>query len=114
MKPSIASTGIAFLVVGIGLAAWGFVGLVPSPTFIGAGAAMGLTGLGLFFRRRLAHNVGLLMASGTCGLGGWSFYRALEAHQRLGLVKAGVMVAVGVYLLISLVVTRAQLRPAKK
>lgn len=114
MKPSIRSTGLAFLLLGLGLAAWGFVGLIPSPIQIGVGAAMALTGLGLFFRARLAHNVGLLLAAGTTGLGGWNLYRALEDAHHLGIAKAGVMLAIGLYLLVSLAFTRAQFRPAKK
>ena len=114
MKPSILSTGIAFLLLGIGLAAWGFVGVLPSPTQIGLGAAMALTGLGLCFKARLAHNAGLAIATGASGLGGWNLYRALEDAHHVGVVKAGVMLAVGLYLLGSLVFTRAQLRPAKK
>lgn len=114
MKPSIVSTGLAFVILGVALAAWGFVGLVPSPVQIGLGAAMGLTGVGLFFRARVAHNVGLVIASGATGLGGWSLYRALEDAHHVGAVKAGVMVAVGLYLLVSLAWTRAQLGRAKK
>ena len=109
MKPSIRSTGLAFLLLGLGLAAWGFVGLVPSPIQIGVGAAMGLTGLGLLFRARLAHNAGLAISAGASGLGGWNLYHALEQAQRLAAVKAGVMLAVGLYLLVSLAFTRAQL-----
>ena len=114
MKPSIRSTGIAFLLLGIGLGAWGFVGVIPSPTQIGLGAAMALTGLGLFFKARLAHNAGLAIATGASGLGGWNLYRALEDAHKVGVVKAGFMLAVGLYLFFSLVFTRAQLRPAKK
>jgi hypothetical protein len=114
MKPSIRSTGLAFLVLGIGLAAWGFVGIIPSPTQIGLGAAMALTGIGLFFRARLAHNAGLAIATGATGFGGWNLYRALEDAHHVGVVKAGVMLAVGLYLLASLVFTRAHFRPAKK
>ncbi len=113
MKPSIVSTGLAFLVLGIGMAAWGFVGVLPSPTQIGLGAAMALTGVGLFFRLRLAHNAGLAIATGATGLGGWNLYRALEDAHHLGIVKAGVMVAVGLYLLVSLLFTRAQLRATR-
>jgi hypothetical protein len=112
MKPSILSTGLAFLVLGVALGAWGFVGIVPSPIQIGVGGAMALTGVGLFFRARVAHNVGLAIASGTAGLGGWNLYRALEESQRLGMVKGGVMLAVGLYLLASLALTRAQFRSA--
>jgi hypothetical protein len=114
MKPSIRSTGLAFLLLGIGLAAWGFVGIIPSPIQIGLGAAMALTGLGLFFRARLAHNLGLAIATGATGLGGWNLYKALEDAHHVGIVRAGAMVAVGLYLLVSLALTRAQFRPAKK
>ena len=114
MKPSIRSTGLAFLLLGIGLAAWGFVGLLPSPMQIGLGAAMALTGVGLFFRARLAHTAGLAIASAASGLGGWNLYRALEAAQRVAAVKAGVMLAVGLYLLLSLLITRAHFAAAKK
>jgi hypothetical protein len=114
MKPSILSTGIAFLLLGVGLAAWGFVGLVPSPIQIGVGAAMALTGVGLFFRARLAHTVGLAISVGASGLGGWNLYRAMEGAHRLAAVKAGVMLAVGLYLLVSLALTRAQLSAKKK
>ena len=114
MKPSIRSTGLAFLLLGVGLGAWGFVGVIPSPIQIGLGAAMALTGVGLFFRARLAHNAGLVIASGASGLGGWNLYRALEDTHHLGAVKAGVMLAVGLYLLFALVLTRAQFRPATK
>lgn len=113
MKPSIRSTGIAFLVLGIGLGAWGFVGLVPSPIQIGLGAAMALTGIGLFFRARLAHNAGLAISTGASGLGGWNLYHAMEGAQRLAAIKAGVMLAVGLYLLVSLVFTRAQFASKK-
>jgi hypothetical protein len=114
MKPSIRSTGIAFLVLGIGLVARGFVGIIPSPTQIGLGGAMALTGLGLFFKARLAHNAGLAIATGASGFGGWNLYRALEDAHKVGMVKAGVMLAIGLYLLASLVVTRSHLRAAKK
>jgi len=114
MKPSIRSTGIAFLLLGIGLAAWGFVGILPSPVQIGVGAAMALTGLGLFFRARIAHNLGLAIATGASGLGGWNLYHALEGAQRLAAIKAGVMLAVGLYLLVSLALTRAQFAAKKK
>jgi hypothetical protein len=113
MKPSIRSTGIAFLLLGIGLGAWGFVGLIPSPIQIGLGAAMALTGIGLFFRARLAHNAGLLIATGASGLGGWNLYRAMEGAQRLAAIKAGVMLAVGLYLLVSLFLTRAHFSAKK-
>ncbi|HXU74782.1 MAG TPA: hypothetical protein VN947_36045 [Polyangia bacterium] len=113
MKPSIRSTGIAFLLLGLGLGAWGFVGLVPSPIQIGVGAAMALVGLGLFFRARLAHNVGLLIATGASGIGGWNLYHALEGAQRLAAIKAGVMLAVGLYLLLSLALTRAHFAAKK-
>jgi hypothetical protein len=114
MKPSIRSTGLAFLLVGLGVAAWGFVGLLPSPIQIGAGAALALTGLGLFFRARLAHNAGLVLASAGTGLGGWNLYHAMEGSQRLAAIKAGLMLAVGLYLLVSLVVTRAHFARAKQ
>jgi hypothetical protein len=114
MKPSIRSTGIAFLLLGLGLAAWGFVGIIPSPIQIGVGAAMALTGIGLFFRARLAHNAGLAISLGASGLGGWNLYHALEGAQRLAAVKAGVMVAVGLYLLVSLALTRTHFGRAKK
>ena len=114
MKPSIRSTGIAFLLLGVGLAAWGFVGLMPSPIQIGVGAAMALTGIGLFFRARLAHNAGLAISVGASGLGGWNLYHALEGAQRLAAVKAGVMLAVGLYLLLSLALTRAQFATKQK
>jgi hypothetical protein len=113
MKPSIRSTGIAFLLLGIGLAAWGFVGLMPSPIQIGVGAAMALTGIGLFFRARLAHNAGLAISVAASGLGGWNLYRAMEGAQRLAAIKAGVMLAVGLYLLVSLAITRAQFAAKK-
>ena len=113
MKPSIRSTGIAFLLLGIGLGAWGFVGLVPNPIQIGVGAAMALTGVGLFFRARLAHNAGLFIATGASGLGGWNLYRAMEGAQRLAAIKAGVMLAVGLYLLVSLFLTRAHFATKK-
>ena len=113
MKPSIRSTAIAFLLLGLGLGAWGFVGLVPSPIQIGVGAAMALTGLGLFFRARLAHNAGLAISVGASGLAGWNLYHALEGAHRLAAIKAGVMLAVGLYLLVSLAFTRAQLAAKK-
>jgi hypothetical protein len=113
MKPSITSTAIAFLVLGIALGAWGFF-LIPSPVQIGIGAAMALTGIGLLFRARIAHNLGLVIATGASGLGGWNLYHALEASQRIAAVKAGAMLAVGLYLLVSLAVTRAQLAAKKK
>jgi hypothetical protein len=113
MKPSIRSTGIAFLVLGIGLAAWGFVGLIPSPIQIGVGAAMALTGIGLFFRARLAHNAGLAISVAASGLGGWNLYHAMEQAQRVAAVKAGVMLAVGLYLLVSLALTRVHFAAKK-
>jgi hypothetical protein len=113
MKPSIRSTGLAFLLLGLGLAAWGFVGVLPSPTQIGVGAAMALTGLGLFFRARLAHNAGLVIATATSGLGGWNLYHAVQDTHHVGMIKAGVMLAVGLYLLVSLALTRAQFGAAK-
>ena len=113
MKPSIRSTGIAFLVLGIGLAAWGFVGLIPSPIQIGVGAAMALTGIGLFFRARLAHNAGLAISVAASGLGGWNLYHAMEQAQRIAAIKAGVMLAVGLYLLVSLALTRAHFAAKK-
>jgi hypothetical protein len=113
MKPSIRSTAIAFLLLGLGLGAWGFVGLVPSPIQIGLGAAMALTGIGLFFRARLAHNAGLAISVGASGLAGWNLFHALEGAQRLAAVKAGVLLAVGLYLLVSLAFTRAQLAAKK-
>lgn len=114
MKPSIRSTGLAFLVLGLGLAAWGFVGVLPSPTQIGGGGALALTGVGLLFRARLAHNAGLALASATSALGGWNLYRALEDSHHVGMVKAGLTLAVGLYLLVSLALTRAQLTPVRK
>lgn len=114
MKPSIRSTGLAFLLLGIGLAAWGFVGILPSPTQIGIGAAMALTGVGLFFRARLAHNAGLTIATSTVGWGGWNLYHALQDSHHLGIAKAGALLAVGLYLLVSLAITRTHFRPAKK
>ena len=114
MKPSIRSTGLAFLLLGIGLAAWGVVGLIPSPIQIGVGAAMALTGVGLFFRARLAHTAGLAIAAGASGLGGWNLYRAMEDAQRFAAVKAGVMLAVGLYLLIALLLTRTHFVPTQK
>ena len=113
MKPSVISTGIAFLLLGVGLAAWGFVGLMPSPIQIGVGAAMALTGIGLFFKARLAHNAGLAIAVAASGLGGWNLYRAMEEAQRLAAIKAGVMLAVGLYLLVSLALTRAHFAAKK-
>lgn len=114
MKPSLASTGLVFVLLGVGLGAWGFVGVIPSPIQIGLGAAMALTGVGLWLRARLAHHVGLLLAGGATGLGGWNLYRALEEAHRFAAVKAAVMLAVGLYLLIALVRTRARLRPAAR
>ena len=113
MKPSLLSTGIAFLLLGAGLAAWGFVGLVPSPIQIGVGAAMALTGIGLFFKARLAHNAGLAISVAASGLGGWNLYRAMEGSQRLAAIKAGVMLAVGLYLLVSLALTRVHFAAKK-
>jgi hypothetical protein len=114
MKPSIRSTGIAFLILGVALVGWGFLGIIPSPVYIGLGATLALTGVGLFFKARLAHNVGLLLSTATVGFGGWSLYRALENQHHVGVVKAGIMLALGLYLLASLVVVRSQFRPATK
>jgi hypothetical protein len=113
MKPSIFSTGLASVVLGAALVAWGFFGIVPSPTYIGSGVAVGLTGVGLLLRARVAHSVGLLLAAGATGLGGWNFYRALEQSQHVAMIKAGVLVAVGLYFLVSLTLLRAHFRPAK-
>jgi hypothetical protein len=114
MKPSIRSTGLAFVILGAALAGWGFMGIIPSPTYIGLGATLALTGIGLFFKARLAHNAGLLLSSGTAGLGGWNLYRALEDSHHVGVVKAAVTLALGLYLLVSLVIVRRQLRPSTK
>ena len=81
---------------------------------IGVGAAMALTGLGLFFRARLAHDLGLAIATGASGLGGWNLYHALEGAQRLAAIKAGVMLAIGLYLLVSLALTRVHFSAKKK
>ena len=109
MKPSIRNTGLAFLLLGVALVAWGFVGhLIPSPTFIGGGAAVALTGVGLFFRVRRAHQIGLFLATVATGLGGWSLYRAIEPPMsNLAIAKAGVLTAVSLYLLVSLFWVRA-------
>jgi hypothetical protein len=114
MKPSIFSTGLAFIVLGAALVAWGFFGILPSPTHIGGGIALGVTGLGIFLRARVAHTVGLLLSTGATGLGGWNLYRAVEESQRLAMIKAGALLAAGLYLLVSLAFVRAQFRPAKK
>ncbi len=114
MKPSIGSTGLAFLLLGAALVGWGFLGIIPSPTYIALGAALALTGVGLFLRARLAHNAGLLLSTATLGLGGWNLYRALEDQHHVGMVKAGVLVALGLYLLVSLVVVRSQFLTAKR
>lgn len=114
MKPSLHRTGLAFLLLGVGLAAWGFVGLLPSPTFIGGGVAVALTGVGLFFRLRLAHQAGLALSTLASGFGGWNLWRAWEAASHVGIAKAGVLTAVSVYLLISLVWVRAHFRPATR
>lgn len=114
MKPSIRSTGLAFLILGVALVGWGFVGIIPSPTYIGFGATLALTGVGLFFKARLAHNAGMLLSTATLGLGGWTMYRALEDQHHVGMVKAGIMIALGLYLLVSLFFVRAQFRPATK
>jgi hypothetical protein len=114
MKPSIRSTGLAFLLVGAALVGWGFLGIIPSPTYIGFGATLALTGIGLFFKARLAHNAGLLLSTATLGLGGWNLYRALEDQHHVGMVKAGIMIALGLYLLASLFFVRSQFRPAAK
>jgi hypothetical protein len=115
MKPSIRTTGLAFLLLGAGLAAWGFVGLIPSPTFIGGGAAVALTGVGLFFRARLAHRAGLVLSTAATGLGGWNLYHAIHSSStsHLAIVKAGVLTAVSLYLLVSLVWVRPHFRRAK-
>ncbi len=114
MKPSIASTGIAFLILGAALVGWGFLGIIPSPSYIGLGATLALTGVGLFFRARLAHNAGLLLSTATLGLGGWNLYRALEDQHHVGMVKAGITLALGLYLLVSLLLVRRHFVPAKK
>lgn len=114
MKPSIFSTGLAFLALGVALVAWGFLRIIPSPTFIGGGAALALTGVGLFLRARLAHRVGLLLATGAAGFGGWSLYHAVEKAQHADMFKFGALAAVGLYLLVSLALVRAQFRSARK
>ncbi|MGZ6144210.1 MAG: hypothetical protein ACXWLM_12795 [Myxococcales bacterium] len=101
------------MLLGLGLGAWGFVGIIPSPIQIGLGAAMALTGVGLFFRARLAHSAGLAIATGASGLGGWNLYRAMEGAQRLAAIKAGVMLAIGLYLLVSLIFTRTHFTAKK-
>ena len=117
MKPSVRKTGLAFLILGVGLVAWGFVGVLPSPTFIGGGAAIALTGVGLFLRARLAHRVGLVLSTLATGLGGWNLYRAIEAQRHFEIAKSGVLVAVSLYLLVSLLWVRphfARVKPAKQ
>jgi len=114
MKPSIFSTGLAFLALGVALVAWGFLRIIPSPTFIGGGAALALTGVGLFLRARLAHRIGLLLATGAAGFGGWNLYHAVQQAQHAEMFKFGALAAVGLYLLVSLAVVSAQFRPARK
>jgi hypothetical protein len=114
MKPSIRSTGLLFLLLGAALVGWGFLGIIPSPTYIGLGATLALTGLGLFFKARLAHNFGLAVSSATLGFGGWNLYRALEDQHHVGIAKAAIMIGLGLYLLVSLVVVRRHFRPATK
>jgi hypothetical protein len=114
MKPSIFSTGIAFLLLGVALVAWGFLRIIPNPLFIGGGAALGLTGVGLFLRARLAHRAGMVLATAATGFGGWNAYRAFEGAQHGELVKFAAMAAVGLYLLVSLTVVRGQFRTARK
>jgi hypothetical protein len=114
MKPSIRSTGLAFLILGVALGGWGFLGIIPSPVYIGLGATLALTGVGVLFRARLAHNAGLLFSTATVGLGSWNLYRALEDQHHVGMVKAGITLAVGLYLLASLVFVRRHFRPATK
>jgi len=113
MKPSLFTTGLAFAVLGAALVAWGFFGLIPHPLYIGGGIAAALTGIGLILRLRMAHTVGLLLSLGTSGFGGWGLYQAVEASQRMAMIKWGAVTGVGLYLLISLALLRAHFRPAK-
>jgi hypothetical protein len=112
MKPSLFSTGLAFAVLGAALVAWGFFGLIPHPLYIGGGIAAALTGIGIILRLRIAHSFGLLLSTGTSGFGGWSLYRAVEESQRMGMVKWGVVTAIGLYLLVQLARLRVHFRPA--
>jgi hypothetical protein len=114
MKSRVFSIGVTFLVLGFALGAWGFVGLVPSPTQIGMGGAMAATGLGLMFHVRLAYHLGLALSTAATGLGGWKLYRALEDAHHVGIVKAGIMLAIGLYLLVALALQRAQFRRQPK
>jgi hypothetical protein len=113
MKPTVQSTAIAFLVLGAALAAWGFVGVLPSATQIGLGATLALTGVGLFLRARLAHRAGLVVAASSVGLGGWRLYTAIGAGHHFAIAKAGVMIAMGLYLLVSLMLVRREFASAK-
>jgi hypothetical protein len=114
MKPSLFSTGLAFAVLGAALVAWGFFGLIPHPLYIGGGIAAALTGIGLILRFRPAHTFGLLLSTGASGFGGWGLYRAVEQSQRMAMVKSGAVLAVGLYLLVSLALLRVHFRPAAK
>lgn len=117
MKPSIRNTGLVFLLIGAGLVAWGFLGhLIPSPTFIAGGAAIALTGVGLFFRARIAHRAGLVLSTIATGCGGWTLYHAVypTMTSHLAVAKAGILTAVGLYLLVSLVWVRPHFRRIPK
>jgi len=116
MKPSIRNTGLAFLLLGAGLVGWGFLGLLPSPTFIGGGAAVALTGLGLLFRARFAHRAGLVLSTIATGCGGYNLYHAVypTMSSHLAVAKAGILTAVGLYLLVSLVWVRPHFRRVTK
>ena len=116
MKPSIRNTGLAFLLLGAGLVGWGFLGLLPSPTFIGGGAAVALTGIGLLFRARIAHRAGLVLSTIATGCGGYSLYHAVypTMSSHLAVAKAGILTAVGLYLLVSLVWVRPHFRRVTK
>jgi hypothetical protein len=113
MKPTVFSTALAFVILGAALAAWGFVGVLPSPTKIGLGALLALTGVGLLLKARLAHQAGLLLSTSSVGLAGWNLYRAIGGGQHFAIAKAGALLALGIYLLVSLAFVRRHFAPQK-
>jgi hypothetical protein len=109
MKPSSFSVGLSLVLCGAGLIAWGLFG-IPSPTYLGLGGTVGILGLLVILHVRIAYTLGLLLGLGTSTWGGYSLWRALETAGHPGIIKAGVFLAAGLYLLVSLFAVRANFK----